>query len=130
MQHSMIKSTNREKENYPQCLSSLVFLPWTWEIPSGRWRRQRPWPWGQLLVEGGQAGVMTIGSKRVLAKTVNANEGFVPSSKQALNVIRNNIMLVFCRQEQGTDHSQRTWNSYFGTVGICMTSNGTLANLY
>ena len=50
-------------------------------------------------MEGRQAGVMTIGSKRVLAITVNANMGFVRTSKQALNVIWNIITLVFCRQE-------------------------------
>ena len=51
-------------------------------------------------MEGRQAGVMTIGSKRVLAITVNANMGFVRTSKQALNVIWNIITLVFCRQER------------------------------
>lgn len=49
--------------------TGTLLVAWTWEIPPGRWRRQRPCPRGQLLVEGGQAGVMTIGSKRVLAKT-------------------------------------------------------------
>lgn len=63
-------------------------------------------------MEGGQAGVMTIGSKRVLAITVNADKGFVRTSKQALNIIRNNIMLVFCRQESKTQITLNKHGSY------------------
>lgn len=51
------------------CLS----LPFALEVPPGRWGREGLNRLLVVVVEGGQAGAVAIGSERVLAKTENVN---------------------------------------------------------